>query len=89
MLQRKRVRTKGKKGLSRYFYNYKPGDRVALVLDLADQKGKFHKRFHGSTGVIEKKQGRAYVVKFLNGKVLKRIITNASHLKKIQDPKKK
>ncbi|MEM2089491.1 MAG: 50S ribosomal protein L21e [Candidatus Pacearchaeota archaeon] len=84
MKSRKRVREKGKKRLSQYFHCYQPGDKVALVLDVAEAKGKFPKRFHGKIGTIEKKQGRAYVVKFLNGKVVKRIITTTAHLKPIK-----
>ncbi|UCD20816.1 MAG: 50S ribosomal protein L21e [archaeon] len=84
MLARKRVKDKGKKRLSKYFKEYKPGDRVALVIDLSEQKGRFFKRFQGMTGTIEKKQGNAYVVKFLNGRVIKRVITTSPHLKAIK-----
>jgi ribosomal protein L21E len=84
MLQRKRLRTRGKKSLSHYFHEYKPGDRVAFVLDLAEKKGRFPTQFQGRTGTIEKKQGKALVVKFLDGKVIKRMVTNTSHLKPLK-----
>ncbi|MCS7134449.1 MAG: 50S ribosomal protein L21e [Candidatus Pacearchaeota archaeon] len=88
MKTKKKIRAKGKKSLSKYFYEYKPGEKVALVLDISEPKGKFSKRFHGKTGTIERKQGRAYVVKFLNGKVLKKIITTPEHLKPIKAKRK-
>ena len=84
MLERKRIRQRGKKSLSKYFHEYKPGDKVALILNLSERNGRFHKPFHGLTGAIVKKQGKAYVVKFLNGKVLKKVVTNASHLKPLK-----
>ncbi|MFH1823590.1 MAG: 50S ribosomal protein L21e [archaeon] len=89
MKARKRVRTKGKIPLSRYFQELKPGDTVALVRDLIDKKGLFPSRFHGLTGTVEKKIGRAYMVKFLNGKVLKRVIVKPLHLKKLENGKTK
>ena len=88
MLTRKRARTKGKRSLSKYFHDYKLGDKVALVLDLSEAKGRFAKQFQGMTGIIEHKQGKAYVVRFLNGKVVKKIITTTSHLKPIKHEKK-
>ncbi|MEM4703407.1 MAG: 50S ribosomal protein L21e [Candidatus Pacearchaeota archaeon] len=87
MKARKHVRARGRKSLSKYFHKYKPGDKVALVLDLSEAKGRFAKQFHGITGTIEKQQGHAYIVKFLNGKVIKRIITIPAHLKPIKHKK--
>lgn len=89
MKSRKLIREKGKKRLSQYFHHYEPGDKVALVLDVSEHKGKFPKQFHGRIGTIERKQGRAYVVKFLNGKVVKKIITTPAHLKPIKTNKNK
>ena len=84
MLEHKRIRERGKKSLSKYFHEYKPGDKVALIFNLSEKKGRFSKPFHGLTGAIVKKQGRAYVVKFLNGNVLKKVVTTPAHLKPLK-----
>lgn len=87
MKGRKKIRKKGKISLSTYFHSYKPGDKVVLVLDVSEAKGKFPEQFHGKIGTIKKKQGRAYVVEFLNGKVVKKIITTPAHLKPVKTRK--
>ncbi|MCL6500828.1 MAG: 50S ribosomal protein L21e [Candidatus Pacearchaeota archaeon] len=86
MKQRKRVRTKGKHMLSKLFQELKEGDKVALYADLSVRgKGIFPRQFHGRTGIVEAKRGRAYIVRFKNGGVYKRLIVSPAHLKKLQD----
>ena len=83
MKKRKTIREKGKLRLGKAFQEFKKGDKVALIRDLS-QKGMFPKQFHGLTGVIEGKRGRAYIVKFKNGKLYKNLILRPVHLKKIK-----
>jgi large subunit ribosomal protein L21e len=83
MKKRKRVREKGKTSLSRIYQEFKEGDKVSLVRDLS-HKGAFPKHFHGLTGTIEGKRGRAYIVGFKNGKVYKKIVVRPVHLKKLK-----
>jgi large subunit ribosomal protein L21e len=84
MLEHKRIRQRGKRSLSKYFHEYKTNDKVALIFNLSEKKGRFSKPFHGRTGSIVKKQGRAYIVKFLDGRVVKKVVTTASHLKPLK-----
>ncbi|UZE93683.1 MAG: 50S ribosomal protein L21e [Candidatus Pacearchaeota archaeon] len=83
MKHRKRIREKGKIRLSKAFQEFRGGDRVCLVHDLS-QKNGFPKQFHGLTGVIEGKRGRAYIVRFKNGKVYKKLVIRPIHLKKLR-----
>ncbi len=85
MKKRKRARAKGKPRLSRVFQELKEGDKVALQADLGIRgRGLFPRQFHGLTGVVEAKQGRAYIVRFKNGGVYKRLLITPVHLKKLQ-----
>ena len=83
MKKRKKVREKGKISLRKTFQELKKGDRVTFVQDLSSKRS-FPKLFQGLTGVVEDKRGRAYIVKFLNGKTHKKIIVRPIHLKKLK-----
>jgi large subunit ribosomal protein L21e len=79
-LLRRRVRERGKTGLSKMLREYKSGDRVVVKLDPSIHKGMPHRRFHGRIGVIENKRGQAYVVNVTQGKAVKEIIVRPEHL---------
>jgi len=87
MADKKPVRTRGKLQLSRYFQNIKEGDFVSIVREKAVQSN-FPKRFQGSTGVVEGKRGKIYVIKVKDGRKEKRLLIEAIHLKKIKQIKK-
>ncbi len=82
MLRRKKIREKGKLKFSRYFQELKPGERVAVVRELA-LKVNFPKSIQGRIGEIEGKRGECYVVKINIGKD-KRFIIHPVHLKKLK-----
>ncbi len=83
MKKRKKIREKGKVRLSKVFQEFKKGDRVCLVRELS-QRGLFPKQFHGLTGTIEGKRGRAYMVRFKNGRIYKKLVIKPVHLKKLK-----
>jgi len=83
MKPRKKIRERGKIKLSRAFQEFKKGDRVALVYELAT-KGRFPKQFYGLSGTVEGKRGRAYIVRFKNGKVYKNLVVRPIHLKRLK-----
>ena len=60
---------------------YKPGDRVAIVLDGAQQGGMPHRRFHGLTGTVIEKRGRAIAVKVKIGDAMKTVVSRREHLR--------
>ena len=71
---------RGRLNIQRIMHAYEPGDRVAIVLDGGQQKGMPHRRFQGATGVIEAKQGRAWVVALHDKNMAKTVIARPEHL---------
>jgi len=86
MSKRKSVRTRGKLQLSRYFQEFKEGDAVAVIKEKSI-KSSFPLRLQGRTGVIEKKRGKAYIIKIKDQNKGKKFIIEPIHLKKIKQTK--
>ena len=59
-------------------------NRVAIVLDGGQQMGMPHRRFHGRTGFIEKRQGVAWVVSVKDGNMQKTVIARPEHLRPLE-----
>ena len=78
----KRVREKGKLGLSRLLAEYEVGDKVIINIDPGIHKGMPHKRFQGKVGTVVEKRGRAYVLDLPQRKTSKYIIAGPEHIKK-------
>lgn len=78
----KRIRTKGKLQLSRYFKELKQGDIVSVIRELS-QGANFPERLQGRTGFVESKRGHAYLVKIKDQKKEKRFLIEPIHLKKV------
>lgn len=83
MVRRKKVRTRGKLQLSKYFQELKEGDKVAVVRERAI-KSSFPGRMQGKTGVIEGKRGKAHLVKIKDQSKEKILLIEPIHLKKIK-----
>jgi len=77
---RRNPREKGKTGLSKILYEYKPGEKVVVKLDPSVHKGMPHRRYHGKIGVIVNKRGRSYVVNVTQGRAIKEIIVRPEHI---------
>lgn len=83
MAKGKKIRTKGKLQLSRYFQELKTGDSVAVVRE-ASIKSNFPVRLQGRTGVVEGKRGKTYIIKIKDQNKEKKFLVEAIHLKKIK-----
>ena len=83
MVRRKKVRTRGKLQLSRYFQELKEGIRVAVVRERSIG-GSFPKRIQGRTGIVEEKRGRSYMIKLKEQGKEKRFLIKPIHLKRIE-----
>lgn len=79
-LLRKKPREKGKLGLSKLLYEYKPGEKVLIKIDPSVHKGMPHRRYHGSIGIVTAKRGRAYVINVKQGNAVKELIVRPEHL---------
>lgn len=80
---KKLIREKGKLRLSRYFQEFKEGDRVSVLKD-ASVDSSFPLRLQGKTGVVEGKRGQAFIVKIKDEDKEKKFIIEPIHLKKIE-----
>lgn len=78
----KRVRERGKLGLSRLLARYDVGEKVVIAIDSGIHKGMPHKRYQGKVGTIVERRGRAYVVEIPQRKTVKLIISTPEHLRR-------
>lgn len=81
---RKNKRDKGRIFINRIMHPYEEGDKVAIVLDGAQQGGMPHRRFQGKTGMITGVQGRAYIVSVKDGNMQKTVVARPEHLRPIE-----
>lgn len=86
MIKRKIRKEHGKIKLSRYFQEFKKGDRVTVITEHGVQP-KFPKRLHGRSGVIYDMRGRSYIVKMNDLNKEKTYIIHPVHLKKLKSIK--
>ena len=77
------IREKGKMKLSRYFQEFKNGDKVAIVRDVALQP-MFPTRIQGSTGVVTGKRGNANLIQIRTQGKEKQFLIKPVHLIKIK-----
>ena len=78
----KRVRERGKLGLSRLLANYEVGEKVIINIDSGVHKGMPHKRFQGKVGTVVEKRGKAYVLDIPQRKTSKLVIAGPEHVRK-------
>jgi large subunit ribosomal protein L21e len=76
----KDVREKGMPPVTRFLRSFEVGDKVTVRIESSDVHGMPHPRYQGRTCTVVKKSGRAYVVEFLDGGKVKRLIANPVHL---------
>jgi len=81
---RKNPRQRGHIAITRRLQTFEKGDRVAIVIEPAFQRGMPHRRFQGLTGIVRTTQGRAYVVDVPIGKSKKTVISHPVHLKRLE-----
>jgi len=82
VIKRKRFREKGKRGLSKLFRKFKEGDKVMLINDPGAHP--LVPQFRGMTGTVVGVEGKTPIVKFLNGKCVKKIAVNQVYLRKLK-----
>ncbi len=83
MVKRKKIRTRGKLPLSKYFQELKEGEKVAVAVERS-QMASFPNRLYGRTGVVCEKRGRGYIIVIKDQEKEKRFLINAIHLKRIK-----
>ena len=83
MIKRKTLKNKGKIKLSRYFQEFKKGERVAVISELALQP-RFPQKLQGRTGIIESKRGSSYILKIKDLNKEKIYIIHPVHLMRLK-----
>jgi large subunit ribosomal protein L21e len=83
MGKKKPMRKRGKLSFSRYFQEFKEGDRVSVDKELS-VNSNFPKRIQGRTGKVVGKRGQAYIVDIKDQDKEKRFLIKPIHLKKIK-----
>ena len=81
---RRRKNERSRLNIRRVMHQYEEGDRAAIVLDGGQQGGMPHRRFHGRTGFIEKRQGVAWIVAVKDGNMQKTVIARPEHLRPLE-----
>ncbi|MCK9566608.1 MAG: 50S ribosomal protein L21e [Methanothrix sp.] len=74
------VRARGKSSVVKAIQEFDTGAMVHVIIDPSIHKGMPHPRFHGKTGEIVGKRGRAFVLKITDGDATKTLITLPEHL---------
>jgi len=77
----KHPRERGMRGLSYLLVEYEIGDRVCFDIDPSNIRTAPHRRYHGLTGVVIGKRGKAYIIETKLGNKRKIIITTPEHIK--------
>lgn len=67
--------------ITKRIQTFDENDLVHIIIDPSSQKGQPHPRFHGKTGKVAEKRGRAYIVEINDGNKAKRLIVRPEHLK--------
>ena len=79
----RRVREKGKLGLSRLLVKYEEGEKVVVTIDPSVHTGAPHKRYQGKVGVVVGKRGKAYLLKIPFTRKVKTLIATPEHLRSL------
>jgi len=82
-LMRKSPRYRGKVPATQTLREFEVGSRTAIKINPSIQKGRPHKRFQGLVGVVQGKQGDAFVLKVKVGDTEKTVISRAEHLRDV------
>ncbi|MBW2964135.1 50S ribosomal protein L21e [Candidatus Woesearchaeota archaeon] len=77
-------REKGKLSIRKFMQKFNEGDKVQLTAEPAYQKGMYHPRFHGKTGVVNGTSGKCYTVAISDKGIEKTVIVHPVHLRKLK-----
>ncbi|MDI6702598.1 50S ribosomal protein L21e [Methanothermobacter wolfeii] len=66
--------------ITRKIQNFEQDDLVHIIIDPSIHRGQPHPRFHGKTGRVIGKMGKAFVVAIKDGKKDKQLVVRPEHL---------
>ncbi len=79
---KRKARERGLSPITRTLQKFETNEQACVYIDSSIQKGQPHHRFHGLIGRVVGTQGNAYLLDVRTGKMTKRIIVAACHLRK-------
>ncbi|HIH31132.1 TPA: 50S ribosomal protein L21e [Candidatus Woesearchaeota archaeon] len=74
---------KGKLSIRSYLQKLNTGDKVALIVEPAYQRGMYRPKFLGKVGIITGVKGQCYQVEISDFSKKKTLIVHPIHLKKL------
>ncbi len=77
---RKKPQDRGLIPITKALQEFDEGDKATIVIEPSIHKGQPHRRFHGKTGTVVGKQGKAFVLKVKDGGKEKKVIVRPEHL---------
>jgi large subunit ribosomal protein L21e len=78
---KKELRQRGLPPVTSVIQKFEVGDKVHIVVNPSIQKGMPHRRFHGLTGTVIGRRGRAWMLTIHDGNAEKTVIARPQHLK--------
>lgn len=78
---KKELRRRGLPPVTSVIQKFTVGQNVHIVCEPSIQKGMPHRRFHGKTGTVVGRRGRAWVLAIRDGNAEKIVIARPQHLK--------
>jgi ribosomal protein L21E len=80
---KKDARTNGKVNISKFFQDFKKGDKVCLQFESSVMAGRYFHRYHGNLGTINQKRGDCYEVIIRVSKNDRKLFIHPVHLQRI------
>ena len=80
---RKNIKDRGKISIASFLQKLEKGDKVLLKADTGYQRGMYFRRFHGKSGIVDKKQGNCYYISIKDGNKEKNVLVHPVHLRKV------
>ncbi len=80
---RKKLRQRPSKrpAITKFLRTFKKGDKVLIYQEPSSQKGMPFPRYKGRVGTVIGKRGESYLIKIMNGKKEKIIVSRPEHLR--------
>ncbi|MFW6040948.1 MAG: 50S ribosomal protein L21e [Thermoplasmatota archaeon] len=83
-IMRKKPSERGLIPVTRALQEFEEGEKARVKIEPSVHKGQPHRRFHGKIGVVQGKQGEAFVLKVKDGGKKKMVLVRSEHLRKVE-----
>jgi len=81
---RKKPSKRGLIPINKALREFEEGEKVKIKIEPSVHKAQPHRRFQGKIGVVQGKQGNAFVVEVKDGGKKKKVITRSEHLEGLE-----